>query len=83
MMDMSNKPSKNQSVSPEVKNQILFRIKDDGVPVSQAAQEHGLSSRTIYGWLAKGVTSQPSWAEVSKLKRENKELLEIIGEINR
>lgn len=74
---MSNK----KAVSPEVKQQILDRIKNDGIPIAQAAQEHGLSNRTIYGWLAKGLTHQPSWAEVSRLKRENKDLMEIIGKL--
>lgn len=74
---MSNK----KTVSPDVKQQILDRIKNDGIPVAQAAQEHGLSNRTIYGWLTKGITDQPSWTEVARLKRENKDLMEIIGKL--
>lgn len=68
-------------VSQEVKEQILKRIKEDGVSVSQAAQEHGVHHKTIYGWLAKGVTAQPSLLEVSRLKRENQTLHEIIGRL--
>jgi transposase-like protein len=80
MMDM-NKPSKGQSISSEVRKQVVDRIKDEGVSVAQAASEHGISSRTTYGWLAKGVTSQPSWAEIKKLKQENRDLLEMIGRL--
>jgi transposase-like protein len=68
-------------VSPEVKQQILKRIKEEGVSVTQAAEEHGLSSQTIYGWIAKGVTAPPSVLEVSRLKREVQTLHEIIGRL--
>lgn len=68
-------------VSPEVKQQILKRIKEEGVSVTQAAEEHGLSTQTIYGWIAKGVTAPPSVLEVSRLKREVQTLHEIIGRL--
>lgn len=68
-------------VSKEVKAQILKRIRDDGVPVSQAAQEHGLASNTIYGWLGKSVTDRPSILEVAKLRRESQLLKELLGQI--
>ena len=68
-------------VSQEVKEQILKRIREDGIPVSQAAAEHGVHYKTVYGWLAKGVTAQPSLLEVSRLKRENQALHEIIGRL--
>lgn len=68
-------------VSKDVKDQILKRIKQDGISVSIVADEHGISPNTIYGWLAKGISSAPSWSEVAKLKKENKMLLELVGEI--
>ena len=68
-------------VSADVKKQILERIKNDGVPISQIAQEHGLSNRTIYGWLSKGATSAPTWLELNKLKRENSALKELLGRV--
>lgn len=69
------------SVSKEVKEQIIKRIKEDGLPVSQVAAEHGLKPRTIYQWIARGVTAPPSILEISKLKRENQALKELIGEL--
>ena len=71
----------NKYVSADVKKQILERLRNDGIPVAQLAQEHGLSSRTIYGWLSKGATSAPTWLELNKLKRENQALKELIGRI--
>lgn len=74
-------PKGHPSVNKEVKDQILKRIKDDGIPVSQAANEHGLSTKTIYGWLGKGVIAPPSVLEMAKLKRENQALKALIGQI--
>lgn len=74
-------PKGKPSVSKEVKEQILKRIKDDGVPVAQVAEEHGLKPRVIYQWISRGVTAPPSILEVSRLKRENQALKELIGEI--
>jgi hypothetical protein len=36
---------------------------------------------SVYGWLGKGAESVPSILELAKLKRENKELLELVGEL--
>jgi len=66
-------------VAKDVKEQILKRVKDEGIPVSQAATEHGVSDKTIYTWLTKGASGNPTWSEIAKLKRENKSLLELVG----
>ena len=68
-------------VSKEVKEQVLKRIKEDGIPVAQVAEEHGLKPRLIYQWVSRKVTASPSILEVSRLKRENQALKELIGEI--
>jgi transposase-like protein len=66
-------------VSADVKQQILTRIKNDGIPIAQLAEEHGISTKSIYNWLSKGVRGQPTWMEVAKLKKENKALKELLG----
>lgn len=71
---------KKHKISKEVKDQILDRIKNQGVSVSQAAQEHGVAVNTVYTWLSKQ-TDTGSTLEVVKLKKENKELKELIGSI--
>lgn len=68
-------------VSPEIKDQILKRIREDGISVAQAAEEHGLKPRIIYQWISRGVTAPPSILEISRLKRENQALKELIGEL--
>jgi transposase-like protein len=61
---------KSHKVSLDVKEQILNRIKNEGLSVNKVAEEHGLNTRTIYNWLSKGVAGQPSLIEYSKLKRD-------------
>jgi transposase InsO family protein len=54
---------KTYRIAPEVKEQILKRIKEEGTPVSQA-KEHGLNPATIYNWLGKGVKGTPTIGEL-------------------
>lgn len=72
---------KGHKVSKEIKDQILKRIKEEGISAAQAAVDHGVSTKTIYNWLTKGVTKQVSWGEFNKLKKENQDLKTLIGEI--
>ena len=71
---------KKYRIAPEVKDQILARIKNEGVSVAVAAKDHGVSEVTIYKWLGNGADG-PSYAEMAKLRRENKALLELVGEM--
>jgi transposase len=72
---------KKYKVAPEVRQEFLNRIKDEGLSVSQAAKDAGVSGTAVYGWLGKGAESVPSVLELARLKRENKELLELVGEL--
>jgi len=72
---------KNHRIAPEVKEQIVKRIKEEGIPISQAAKEQGIHETRIYGWWGAGARNAPSGVEVAKLRRENKALLELVGEI--
>ena len=72
---------KGYKVAPEIRQQFIDRIKNEGLSVSQAAKEAGVHETTVYGWLGKGADSVPSVLELARLKRENKELLELVGEI--
>lgn len=72
---------KRHRIAPEVKEQILNRIKNDGISVAEAAKDHGISDQTIYRWIAKKVEGQPTLSELLKLKRENAQLLTLVGEM--
>ena len=60
---MANK--KSYRVPQEVKADIIRRVKEEGVSVSQAAKDHGIHETTIYGWLGTGAAGVPSWSEVA------------------
>lgn len=68
-------------IPKEIKEQILKRIKEEGITVSQAAVDAGISTKTIYNWMRGSSVKDTSILEISRLKREKKELLEIIGEL--
>ena len=68
-------------IPKEIKEQILKRIKEEGVTVSQAAADAGISTKTIYNWMRSNSVKDTSILEISRLKRENRELLEIIGRL--
>jgi transposase-like protein len=68
-------------ISKEVKDQIINRIKNDGVTVVEAAKEHGVAEGTIYTWIAKRVEGQPTLSENIKLKREVDMLYKLVGEM--
>jgi transposase-like protein len=72
---------KKHKISKEIKEQVLSRIKNEGVTVQQASQDHGIADRTIYGWLNKKVEGQPTLSDVIKLKKENDQLKLLLGEI--
>ena len=72
---------KKHRIAPDVKEQIINRIKNDGISVMQAAKEHGIADATIYAWIAHKVEGQPTVSEILRLKKENAQLLQLVGEI--
>jgi transposase-like protein len=50
---------KKYRIAPKVKEQVLGRIKNDGISVADAAKDHGISTKTIYKWLG-GSADGPS-----------------------
>lgn len=72
---------KRHKIAPDVKEQIINRIKNEGVSVTQAATDHGIAEGTIYTWIAKKVEGQPTLSENIKIKRENDQLLRLVGEM--
>ena len=72
---------KKHRIAPELKEQIINRIKNDGITVVEAAKDHGVSEGTIYTWLSRKVEGQPTLSEIVRLKRENTQLLQLVGEV--
>ena len=70
---------KKYKIALEVRGQIISKIKNDGVSVAQAAKDHGVSEQSIYAWIGAKVDGGPSVMEIAKLRRENDELLKLVG----
>lgn len=70
---------KKHRIAPDIKEQIINRIKNDGVSVATAATEHGISEATIYNWIGIKTEGGPSVMEIAKLRKENDELLRLVG----
>lgn len=66
-------------IASEVREQIINRIKNEGATVQQAAKDHGVSEQTIYNWIGAKTDGGPSVMEIAKLRRENDELLRMVG----
>lgn len=72
---------KKHRIAPDVKEQIINRIKNDGITVMQAAKEHGVNEKTVYSWIAYKVEGQPTLSEIIRLKKENQQLMLLVGEM--
>ena len=68
-------------IAKEIKDEIIAKVQA-GERVAELAQQYGISTKTIYGWLrqdtGEGVVSM---LQYNKLKRENVELKRLIGEL--
>lgn len=69
----------NHRVASEIKEQILHRIRSEGISAVKAAQEHGVSVKSVYYWMRKKIDMPASVLQINKLKRENEELQRLLG----
>jgi transposase-like protein len=72
---------KNQTISAEIKEEIINKIKHEGISVLEAAKLYGVSDRAIYNWLGNRAKGVVSLLEYNRLKRENDQLKQLIGEV--
>lgn len=70
-----------RKIDPAVKNRIIDKIKNDGLTVREASKEFGVSTNAIYNWIGAKGRSDPGALEMSKLRRENEALKQIIGQL--
>lgn len=68
-------------VPKEIKEEILKKVKEEGLSVAKAAKEYGINPQSIYNWLGGDTNGRKinPILEINRLKRENKELYEILG----
>lgn len=76
-----------EPIRKEIKEEILHRIKNEGLSVPDASVRYGINNRTIYDWLSKAGLNNPSVQKLRELTNENERLYAIIGrlttEVNR
>jgi transposase-like protein len=71
-----------EPIKKEIKEEILFRIKNEGLSVPDAAVHYGINRRTVYGWLSKAGINNPSTKKLRDLTNENDRLYAIIGRLS-
>lgn len=66
----------------ELKDEIIGKIKTEGITAVEAAKRYGIDVNNIYRWVSAGIGGVKSgvW-ETNRLKRENQQLKQIIGEM--
>lgn len=66
----------------ELKEEIINKIKTEGITAVEAAKRYGIDVNNIYRWVSSGISgARGNLFEVNRLKRENRELKQIIGEL--
>jgi transposase-like protein len=68
-------------VDPQLKTEIVKKIRDDGVKVSEASTLYGVSAKSIYTWLREGVVdgNRNLILENNRLKKELEIAYRLLG----
>lgn len=69
----------------ELKEEIIGKIKTEGITAVEAGKRYGIDVNNIYRWVSAGIAGVKGngssvWA-INRLKRENRELKQILGEM--
>lgn len=68
-------------IKKEIKDQILDRVKNRGVSVAEAAEDHGITTRTIYKWMEGTANKVITPREHNRVVKENRMLKTLLGEL--
>lgn len=65
----------------ETRNEIIAKIRDEGLTVSQVAQQYNIGPKAIYNWMRDGVVNSNTSLilENNRLKKENEQLYNLLG----
>lgn len=70
-------------IEQHIKDEIILKIRDGGVKVTDAANQYGISSKTIYAWLRAGVVdgNRNLILENNRLKKELEQAYRVLGRL--
>jgi transposase-like protein len=68
-------------VPQEKRNEIIAKIRDEGMTVAEAARHYDIGKKAIYSWMRDGVahSSTSLILENNKLKKEIEQLYNLLG----
>lgn len=70
-------------IDPSIKASAIDDVRNNGMPVSEAAKKYGVDPRTIYGWLKSGVVDNNKnlILENNRLKKELEQAYKVLGRL--
>ncbi len=68
-------------IAKEIKDEIITKLRSDGLSVMDAAKQYGISDKTIYNWLGTKAKGSVSLIELNRVKKENDQLKQLTGDI--
>ena len=68
-------------IEPAIKAEIIRKIRDEGMKVTDVALDYSVSTKTIYRWLRDGVVNSNTSLvlQLNRLKKENEQLYKLLG----
>jgi transposase len=68
-------------IDSKIKAEVISKIRDEGMRVTEASVQYGASAKTIYNWLRDGVVdgNRNLILENNKLKKEIEQLYKLLG----
>lgn len=75
--------AKGKPTAPELRAEIVGKIRDEGMSVTVASATYGISSKSIYTWLREGVVdgNRNLILENNRLKKELEIAYRILGRL--
>ena len=68
-------------VSEEKKLEIIRLVREEGRKAAEVAREYGVTTKSIYNWLSRGVSKDNSALEIARLKRELEMVYGLLGKL--
>ncbi len=65
----------------ETRNEIITKIRDEGMTVTEASTRYSIATSAIYSWMRDGVANSSASLilENNRLKKENEQLYNLLG----